>query len=438
MNTRAIVSREARCGLRAIWVGEASHPGPASRRRRTQRLRALQRSMDSNGESDFDDDAMAGPTQVDSESASRVAARRLVIVSQNVPVVPPEIHAMTDSAGSDGGASSGFLDMFARDLDASEPMRTVPDTEEDLAPEQSDNDNVMSSRVGASEVDECSTLDHDSEIAVEAPIPTLPVGSQVSRHGFESMDLVNLLEIWKIRGNLMKSVPKFLLGVYRLAMRQALEAVCVGEARGDVLMQTRAWKFFFLVPRMFLFRPSRGGQVPKKALLTRVDLFNSGQWSELVEMSMTSSLDVANAQARRRRGTQRDTVEKRALRAFHMVQLGEVSAGRQALEGASLATGDERTLRALKDPAPCFAQESHARGDCSVQSRRTFRAGSRVVREERSNSEEGSRTRTIQHDRGPLQTSGGACVTFLSFRPSSSSVGPEQGPGRSHGRSAVR
>ena len=89
----------------------------------------------------------------------------------------------------------------------------------------------------------------------------------------------------------MKSVPKFLLGV--------LEAVLVGETRGDVLMQTRVWKLFLLFPRMFLFRPSRGGQVPKKALLTRVDLFNSGQWSELVEMSVTSSVDVANAQARR-------------------------------------------------------------------------------------------------------------------------------------------
>ena len=61
----------------------------------------------SDGQSDFDDDAMAGPTQVDSESASRVAARRLVIVSQDVPVVSPEKHVMTDSAGSDGGASSG-------------------------------------------------------------------------------------------------------------------------------------------------------------------------------------------------------------------------------------------------------------------------------------------------------------------------------------------
>ena len=33
-----------------------------------------------------------------------------------------------------------------------------------------------------------------------------------------------------------------------------------------------------------------------------------------------------------------------------MVQLGELSVGRQALEGASLAPGDKKTLEALKDP----------------------------------------------------------------------------------------
>ena len=50
---------------------------------------------------------------------------------------------------------------------------------------------------------------------------------------------------------------------------------------------------------------------------------------------------------RRRNG---DSVEKRARRASHMVQLGELSAGRQALEGACLAPGDQKTLEALKDP----------------------------------------------------------------------------------------
>ena len=43
-------------------------------------------------------------------------------------------------------------------------------------------------------------------------------------------------------------------------------------------------------------------------------------------------------------------MEKRVL-AFHMAQLGDVSTNRQALEGASLTTSDERTLKALKDPA---------------------------------------------------------------------------------------
>ena len=61
-------------------VGEASHPGPASKQRRTQRLRALQRAVDSDSEdgmpllstgpevfatSDFGDTVVDEPTQQD-------------------------------------------------------------------------------------------------------------------------------------------------------------------------------------------------------------------------------------------------------------------------------------------------------------------------------------------------------------------------------------
>ena len=52
------------------------------------------------------------------------------------------------------------------------------------------------------------------------------------------MDFVKLLDIWKIRGNLMKSVPKFMQGVYRDAMRHALDAIIIGEARADVVVQS--------------------------------------------------------------------------------------------------------------------------------------------------------------------------------------------------------
>ena len=60
------LSRDARYGLRAVQVGEASHPGPGSRIRRTQRLRALQRSMDRAEDSDLETESLvSAPVSVD-------------------------------------------------------------------------------------------------------------------------------------------------------------------------------------------------------------------------------------------------------------------------------------------------------------------------------------------------------------------------------------
>ena len=52
-------------------------------------------------------------------------------------------------------------------------------------------------------------------------------------------------------------------------------------------------------------------------------------------------MDAAKKNSRVRRWDQ-DTIEKTARRALHMVHLGEVSAGRQALEGAAFARGVTR------------------------------------------------------------------------------------------------
>ena len=95
--------------------------------------------------------------------------------------------------------------------------------------------------------------------------------------GFESLDTVDLAEIWKVRAILMKSVPKFLHGAYRFAMRQALDAVKKGHEERNEMMQIKGWKLFFLVPRLLLFRPRRGGSVPKKQLEDRVALFQNGE-----------------------------------------------------------------------------------------------------------------------------------------------------------------
>ena len=53
---------------------------------------------------------------------------------------------------------------------------------------------------------------------------------------------------------------------------------------------------------------------------------------------------------RRRRREQGDGIEKRANRALSLVQMGELSAARQALDGAPIAPGTLATLRVLTDP----------------------------------------------------------------------------------------
>ena len=137
--------------------------------------------------------------------------------------------------GSESGASSRFLNMFAF------VILTLERTWEE-------------EHTGASELEDHSASEHESHTIHEAPIPTAPIGNQFFRIGFESMDLINMLDIWKIRGKLMKSVPKFMQRVYWCAMWCALDAVIVRESQGDV-------------PRMFLFAPAAEVRCPRTAVV---------------------------------------------------------------------------------------------------------------------------------------------------------------------------
>ena len=74
----------------------------------------------------------------------------------------------------------------------------------------------------------------------------------------------------------MKSVPKFLQGAWRAALRVALEEVCTGCQVGDITRQTRGWKLFFLLPRMLLHKKPRGGAIPRQKLEERFVQFVSG------------------------------------------------------------------------------------------------------------------------------------------------------------------
>ena len=71
------------------------------------------------------------------------------------------------------------------------------------------------------------------------------------RAAFLSLDVVRLTEEFEERASVMKSVPRFLKGPYRIAMRVALEEISEGGCRedpvhafaADVVAQSTTWWF---------------------------------------------------------------------------------------------------------------------------------------------------------------------------------------------------
>ena len=164
------------------------------------------------------------------------------------------------------------------------------------------------------------------------------------------VDDVDCGTIFSRRAAVMKTVPKFLWGSFRVALKVALEEITEGADSRDIVRQERGWKLLFLLPRMLLHRPPRGGQVGRAKLISRFEKFSSGNWLELVMMSEVCSEQAAVAFRRQSRRRQDDT-ERRIAKAHQLVQMGEISFARQALEGAALAPGTRATLDVLRDPS---------------------------------------------------------------------------------------
>ena len=166
------------------------------------------------------------------------------------------------------------------------------------------------------------------------------------REGLLSLDEIDLVPIFKRRACIMKAPPTFLKGACGSAMRLALSEAESGHRAGDEARISRVWKLFLLLPRILLHRPPIGGKQGK--LLERFTEFSRGQWIQLLTISFDCADRAMVSQSRRRR-TQQDSVERRADRAEALVCTGELSAGRQALEGAPVAP-DDKMLRELRNP----------------------------------------------------------------------------------------
>ena len=190
--------------------------------------------------------------------------------------------------------------------------------------------------------------DEGSEVSVdeEPEPPTAPDPEVVTTRGLTpairaaltELDGVDLTHEFTRRAAIMKTVPHFLRGPFRNALRVAMdEALEANQLRSE-----KGWKLFTILPRLLLLRPSRGGNVHKSKL--------AGRFQDFTDSHCLCAEDASRAQCRKRRRHHEDDLERRAGRALSLVQMGEVSAGRQALEGAPVAPGNRETLNQLQDP----------------------------------------------------------------------------------------
>ena len=175
-------NRHSRYGLRGVRVGEASHPGPAG-----SRYFALT-EVDSDAE---DEDSNSHISEVC--PPERSGRRRLVILGAQTQEDP--------------------VDPTALDEDLEVGSDHSPDTE------STDTRGGTSDAAGEAEV-----------VSVpEAPVPTVSVPVERFTDSFQWLGEVDLEVVFKRRPCLMKSVPGFMKGAYRSAMRVACAEINQGR-----------------------------------------------------------------------------------------------------------------------------------------------------------------------------------------------------------------
>ena len=329
---------------------EASHPGPPKnllRLRRAPSTRAEPREVVIS-----DVDSTVGDSDDD---APLVCSPREALGVQGMPITVGGRFASLVEAGDE---CEEFDFTIADDVEESSVEVRAPDTDLEVATTAVDRRNSPSTSL-LDALDHDLAMEDDGQVGgdvdnaadSESDIPA-PRNLQITpaiRDALLSMDEIDLVPIFKRRPCLMKSPPNFLKGPYRSAMRLALTEVEAGHRVGDEARTARAWKLFLLLPRILLHRSPRGGKIPKGKLLERFTDFSRGQWIQMLITSLDYGDQAMNLQTRRRR-TQQDSVERRADRAEALLCKGELSAGRQALEGAPVAPANDRTLRKLRNP----------------------------------------------------------------------------------------
>ena len=187
-----------------------------------------------------------------------------------------------------------------------------------------------------------------------------------------------------------------------MVLSTALKEILAGHHVGCEERMTRGWKLFMLLPRMMLFRPRRGKSISRQKLEERVRLFQEGQWRLLLDQSQASDHLAHEVSTRRRRRTT-NSLDQRAERAKSLVQLGESSAARVALEGAESGPREFGDVERIDQPraeigSPSPRDESRSG---PFETRSSIRVGPGSIPHLPPNVEERSRRGSFGHGSGP-------------------------------------
>ena len=129
------------------------------------------------------------------------------------------------------------------------------------------------------------------------------------------------------------SVPRLMQGLYKIAMRVALQEMNSTEE----VRVGRGWKLFLLLPRLLLYWAPRGGLIPKPKLMSRLELFNRGDWRQLLEANRNCCRQAAALSHRRNRSSE-DDITRRVSRAEFPVHMGRVAVGETSSGGCVTGT----------------------------------------------------------------------------------------------------
>ena len=148
-----------------------------------------------------------------------------------------------------------------RAMPVSPPPESVVDALKfDMTRGDSDSDEVVNSTRTGSDVENVD-LEWGSEVSGEE----IPVPEDRVHQGRVGVVGHSLFDEFTRRAAVMKSVPHFLRGPYRNAMRLAMEeATHVVPGRSE-----RGWRLFLLLPRLLLHRPPTRGNIHKNKLAQR-------------------------------------------------------------------------------------------------------------------------------------------------------------------------